>query len=101
MSETLSVKKARLDATAILELKTLIEAHYGTGWGQATDSLNVAMDLAAKAKPGWFREISEGPRGWMGAVSEPSPHNNSRWFHNAYAQTPALALCAAVMRFQP
>lgn len=63
-------------------------------------SLDAALQLSERALPGWLSDINEHKGGrWFGCVSD--PHRNKRAKHGlsyAYAPTPALALCIAILK---
>lgn len=65
-----------------------------------TTSLDAALALAERVLPGWRRTVEELSCGqWMSVVTgkKPEPHL-SLPLHVARAATPALALCAAILR---
>ena len=68
---------------------TWVAPHYST-------SLDAAMALAERVLPGWEGEIDFGRRGF--ACLHPEQPYPAHLEYNAEASTPALALCAAILR---
>lgn len=61
-----------------------------------TASLDAALALAERVLPGWEGEIDFGRRGF--ACLYPEQPYPAHLEYNAEASTPALALCAAILR---
>ena len=63
-----------------------------------SQSLDAALALAERVLPGWEGEIDFGRRGF--ACLHPEQPYPAHLEYNAEARTPALALCAAILRAQ-
>jgi hypothetical protein len=61
-----------------------------------TTSIDAALALASRVLPGWEGEIDFGRRGF--ACLHPEQPYPAHLEYNAEASTPALALCAAILR---
>lgn len=66
-----------------------------------TASLDAALALVERVLPGWRRcleEVEPGARWWAGVKPPDDTTSGYRGDRFAYAPTPALALCAALLR---